>query len=216
MFAFMIYFEYILKGDKMNYQLLALPVISAFIGYITNVAAIKMLFWPNKPVKLGFFTLQGVLPKRQSKIAAIVGQLVEEQLLSMDEVFDRINTPEIREVLTDKISLILRNRLNELLPRVVPIRVSNIIGDILEKVLRQEAANIIKQTIEAGSEYLNEEIKIHLIVEEKINAFDLDELEKMIRGVTSVELTFIEILGGVLGFIIGFIQVAILLIYPLI
>ncbi len=141
---------------------------------------------------------------------------MEEQLLSMDEVFDRINTPEIREVLTDKISLILRNRLNELLPRVVPIRVSNIIGDILEKVLRQEAANIIKQTIEAGSEYLNEEIKIHLIVEEKINAFDLDELEKMIRGVTSVELTFIEILGGVLGFIIGFIQVAILLIYPLI
>lgn len=216
MFAFIIFFEYILKGDKMNYQLLALPLISAFIGYITNVVAIKLLFWPKQPVKLGFFSLQGVLPKRQTQIAISVGQLVEEQLLSMEELFDRINTPEIREVLTNKIGQILKDRLSDLLPRIVPARVSNLIGDVLEKVLRQEAANIIKQTIEAGSEYLNEEIKVNQIVEEKINAFDLDELEKMIRAVTSNELTFIELLGGVLGFVIGLVQVAILLLFPLI
>ena len=69
--------------------------------------------------------------------------------------------------------------------------------------------------MDAGSKYLNEEVNIQQMVEDKINAFDLDELEKMIRGVTSNELTFIEILGGVLGFIIGLLQVAILLLFPL-
>jgi hypothetical protein len=32
------------------YQVLAIPIISAFIGYITNVVAIKLLFWPRQPV----------------------------------------------------------------------------------------------------------------------------------------------------------------------
>ena len=101
------------------------------------------------------------------------------------ELFDKINTPEIREVLTDKIGLILKERLNDMLPRIVPVRVSSLIGDVLEKVLRQEAENIIKQTMEAGSDYLSNEIKIQQIVEDKINAFNLDELETMIREVTS-------------------------------
>lgn len=200
----------------MNYQLLALPVISAFIGYITNVVAIRLLFWPKRPINFGLFSVQGVLPKRQSQIASSVGQLVEQELLSLDELFDKINTPEIREALTDKISSILKDRLSELLPRVVPVKVSKLIGDMLEKVLRQEAANIIRQGMETGSEYLNHEVNIQQMVEDKINAFDLDELERMIRGITSRELTFIELLGGVLGFIIGLLQVAIMLIFPVV
>lgn len=199
----------------MNYQLLALPVISAFIGYITNVVAIRLLFWPKKPINLGLFSLQGVLPKRQEQIASSIGQLVDQELLSIDELFDKINTPEIRETLTDKIGGILKERLSELLPRIVPDRIGKKIGEVLEKILRQEAGNIIRQSMDAGSKYLNEEVNIQQMVEDKINAFDLDELEKMIRGVTSNELTFIEILGGVLGFIIGLLQVAILLLFPL-
>ena len=199
----------------MNYQLLALPVISAFIGYITNVVAIRLLFWPKKPINLGLFSLQGVLPKRQEQIASSIGQLVDQELLSIDELFDKINTPEIRETLTDKIGSILKERLSELLPRIVPDRISRKIGEVLEKVLRQESANIIRQSMDAGSKYLNEEVNIQQMVEDKINAFDLDELEEMIRGVTSNELTFIEILGGVLGFIIGLLQVAILLLFPM-
>ena len=155
------------------------------------------------------------MPKRQEQIASSIGQLVDQELLSIDELFDKINTPEIRETLTDKIGGILKERLSELLPRIVPDRIGKKIGEVLEKILRQEAGNIIRQSMDAGSKYLNEEVNIQQMVEDKINAFDLDELEKMIRGVTSNELTFIEILGGVLGFIIGLLQVAILLLFPL-
>lgn len=199
----------------MNYQLIALPVISAFIGYITNVVAVRLLFWPREPLNFGLFSLQGILPKRQEQIASSVGQLVEQELLSMDDLFDKIDTPENREIIIDKIGGIIKNRLNEFLPRIVPDRISKKIGDMLEKVLRQEAPNIIRQGMEAGGQYLSQEVNIQQMVEDKINAFDLDELEKMIRGVTSNELRFIEILGGVLGFIIGLLQVAILLLFPL-
>lgn len=195
------------------YALLTLPLISALIGYITNVVAIRLLFWPKQPVNLGLFTLQGVLPKRQADIAANVGQLVEEQLLSLDEVIDQVNTPEVRERLVAAVSEVMRTKLDSMLPRIIPGKVIQLIGDTLEKVVRQEAGQITSQAVESVREYLTSEIQIKQIVEDKINQFDLDQLEEMVRGVASTELRSIEILGGVLGFIIGLVQMVIMILF---
>ena len=187
-------------------------LISTFIGYITNVVAVRMLFWPRQPINLGFYTVQGVLPKRQAQIATSLGELVEKELLSLDDVMDRINTPEIQQKLIDKISAMVRDRLFELLPKIIPGRLIQIIIDALDKILSQESAQIIEQLFKSGGEYLANEIQISKIVEEKVNAYDLKQLEDIIKGISAPELTFIEVLGGVMGFIIGLVQVLILLV----
>ena len=195
------------------YALLTLPLISALIGYITNVVAIRLLFWPQQPINFGFFKLQGVLPKRQAEIAISVGELVEERLLSLDEVIDQVNTPEVRERLVVTITDVMRDKLDSMLPRFIPPRAIQLIADALEKVVRQEADQIISQVVESVRDYLTTEIQIKQIVEDKINQFDLDELEDLVRGVASTELRFIEILGGVLGFIIGLVQMGIMILF---
>ena len=195
------------------YALLTLPLISALIGYITNVVAIILIFWPQQPITFGFFKLQGVLPKRQADIAASVGELVEERLLSLDEVIDQVNTPEVRERLVVTITDVMRDKLDSMLPRFIPPRAIQLIADALEKVVRQEADQIISQVVESVRDYLTTEIQIKQIVEDKINQFDLDELEDLVRGVASTELRFIEILGGVLGFIIGLVQMGIMILF---
>ncbi|HZJ84864.1 MAG TPA: DUF445 family protein, partial [Syntrophomonadaceae bacterium] len=195
--------------------ILAIPVISAFIGYLTNVVAIKLLFWPKKTINLGFFKLQGLLPKRQADIAVSLGELVEEQLLSLDEIFDQVDTPEVHEKIIDKINELLISRLVNIIPAFLPSRVVNLIAENLSRLLRQEAPNIINQVIFAAREYVTEEVKISVIVEDKVNEFDLDELEQMIRGISSTEIRFIEILGGVLGFIIGLFQLGFIYLFPM-
>ncbi|WP_054697096.1 DUF445 domain-containing protein [Syntrophomonas palmitatica] len=199
----------------MKVQLLLIPLISALIGYITNVVAVKMLFWPRQPINLFFFELYGVLPKRRSQVASSLGQLVEEQLLSIDDLFDKINTPDVRDKIISRIMVLLRDRLNNLLPRLIPAKVVQVISETLEKILRQEAENMVHQIIEYGRDYLTKEVQIRKIVEDKVNAFDLKQLEDMIWSVSSPELKFIEILGGVLGLIIGLVQVSIMFIFPL-
>lgn len=196
-------------------NIIIIPVVSALIGYSTNVVAIRLLFWPKKPINLGFFRLQGLLPKRQADIARSIGELVEEQLLSIDELFDQIDTPEVQHKIMDKISVLLKDRLVNIIPAIVPGKITNIIAENLDKMLRQEAPNIIKQVIDAARDYVNNEIKVSTIVEDKINAFNLDELEKMITGISSSELRFIEILGGILGFIIGLVQLGFLYLFPM-
>jgi uncharacterized membrane protein YheB (UPF0754 family) len=193
------------------YKFILIPLVSALIGYLTNVVAIRMLFWPRQPVNLIFFELHGLLPKRRAELASSLGQLVEEQLLSMDDLFEKINTPEVRDQISKLIINAVKSRLGEIMPRIVPGKVTQVIADGLEKVIRQEAENLIRKSFQAGQEYLNNEIKVSQIVEDKVNDFDLDQLEEMIRGISSPEIRAIEILGGVLGLIIGIVQDGILL-----
>ena len=41
----------------MNYVLFIRPLIGSAIGYVTNWIAVKMLFRPLKPIKIGNFVL---------------------------------------------------------------------------------------------------------------------------------------------------------------
>jgi uncharacterized membrane protein YheB (UPF0754 family) len=198
----------------MQYQLIFIPVISALIGYITNVVAIKMLFYPRKPLNLIFFKLQGLLPKRKAEIARSLGELVENQLLSVDDIFDKINTTVVQDKLVETIAGLVRDKLNSIVPHIIPARITQLLADSIEKILRQEAPGIIIQVINSERSYITTEIKVKKIVEDKVNQFDLDQLENLIKGVSSTELRFIEVLGGILGLIIGIFQVLILIIFP--
>ncbi len=194
----------------MIWQIIAIPLISAGIGYMTNVVAIRLLFWPKKPIRIVFFELYGLLPKRQAEIASKLGQLVEEQLLSIDDLFERIDTPETYSRLSSELSHMVRGKLYALLPRIIPGKVSALIVDNLDRILQQESPAIFKQLLATGRDYLNEEVQIKQIVENRVMALDLDELEMMIRGVSGTEIRFIELLGGILGFIIGLVQLLII------
>jgi uncharacterized membrane protein YheB (UPF0754 family) len=54
---------------------------------------------------------------------------------------------------------------------------------------------------------LKDELNVEKMVIEKVSAFSSDKLEEILKAIMSREFRFVEILGGVLGFIIGLIQV---------
>ena len=75
----------------MNYWLILIPLISAFIGWFTNWIAIKMLFHPKEPKKILGITFHGIFPKRQQQFAEKLGKLVSEELLSFKEIAEEID-----------------------------------------------------------------------------------------------------------------------------
>lgn len=75
------------------------PVIGAFIGYVTNLVAIKMLFRPLAEVR--FFGLRlpftpGLLPKQRHKLADNIGRMVEQELLTPGVLRERLARTEVR------------------------------------------------------------------------------------------------------------------------
>ena len=199
----------------MNYLLLALiPVISGFIGWVTNWVAIKMLFHPRKPVSILGFTIQGIFPKRQTQFAAKLGKLVSTELLSFEEIQSAITNPENLKGLMPKLETavdhFLRNKLSEVMP-MISMFIGDKTIDKIKSVLTDEIQQLFPEMIEQYVASMKNNLDLEKIVTEKVTNFSSDKLESILYQVMSKEFKFIEILGGVLGFLIGLIQIAITL-----
>jgi uncharacterized membrane protein YheB (UPF0754 family) len=197
----------------MNYWILfTLPVISAFIGWVTNWVAIKMLFHPREPKKFLGITFQGIFPKRQQQFAEKLGKLVSAEFLSFDDIEQKISSPEnlkqIMPMIENHIDDFLRTRLSNEMPVI-----SMFIGDKtitkLKEAFMKEIETLFPQVMKQYAANLKTELDLEQIVISKVSAFSSDKLEEVLYQIMSKEFRFVEIIGAVLGFLIGAIQVLI-------
>lgn len=196
----------------MNYWLLLIPIISAFIGWITNLIAIKMLFHPRLPVKILGITIQGIFPKRQEQFAVKLGKLVSEELLSFKDIEQKITDPEnikaMIPLIENHIDRFLREKLSETMP-MLSMFIGDKTIDKIKEVFLGELENLFPIIMKSYLGKLQTELDLEAIVTEKVKAFSSEKLEQILYQVMSKEFTFIEIIGAILGFIIGLLQVVI-------
>lgn len=197
--------------DKLIYLI---PFISAFIGYFTNWIAIKMLFHPKNPVKVLGITIQGIFPKRQKQFAQKLGILVATELLHFDEIAGKLNDPEQLKQLTPTIEKHIDTFLEVRLKEKIPVLSMFVTGSTLDKIkdgMMDEINSLLPQIITQYTDTLKAKIDIEKMVTEKVEGFSSDKLEEILAAIMKKEFRFVEILGGVVGFIIGLLQVAITL-----
>lgn len=192
--------------------LFLIPVISAFIGWFTNWVAIKMLFHPKKPVNILGLKVQGIFPKRQAQFAQKLGTLVATELIHFDEIAAKLKDPEQLQALNPTIEAhidtFLRIRLKEKIPVVAMFIGDNTINKLKDGMM-EEISVLLPDVIDRYTQGLSEKIDIEQMVTEKVAAFSSDKLEEILNAIMKKEFRFVEVLGGVLGFIIGLLQVAI-------
>jgi uncharacterized membrane protein YheB (UPF0754 family) len=58
---------------------------------------------------------------------------------------------------------------------------------------------------------IKDQLDLELIVTDKVKAFSGDKLEEILFQVMAKEFRFVEIIGGVLGFLIGLLQILVTL-----
>lgn len=90
----------------MNIQLIAAPVIGGLIGLVTNGIAIRMLFRPFYPIKIGKFTLPftpGLIPKEKPRIAKAIGQVIGDELLDKDTLQNALASDSLHQALDKKV-----------------------------------------------------------------------------------------------------------------
>lgn len=293
-------------------QIISGPAVGAVIGYFTNYIAVKMLFRPYKPVKIGNWTLPftpGVIPRRKSDLARAIGNTIENNLLGGGDIRTMLASPEmcksvaqgvwneIEKLLdsgmslsdcidsisgegkaasltayaVDKITVKTGDKLIEmnlgetiasLAGEAVTQKVQNsmlgmfVTPDIirsflapladginnyirtegLEKIhtfaedelstlsakplnslvsvdteakerILEKIAELYASFMASGAEKLTSGMKTGKIVEEKINAMDVADFEKLVMSVMKHELGAIVNLGAVIGLVIGIVNI---------
>ncbi|MEM9831195.1 MAG: DUF445 family protein [Bacteroidota bacterium] len=190
-----------------------LPIIAALTGWVTNFIAIKMLFHPREKVKILFLELQGIFPKRQKKLAEKLGKIVSDELFSMEDVRKAITNPEnlgdVHQVIDEKLDDFLQNRMMESMPMLY-VFMSDDMRVKIKATLQQELELMLPELIGQFANKIEKEVDVERTVYEKVVSFSTDKLEEILYSIMRKEFKFIEILGGVLGFLIGLIQIALL------
>ena len=196
-------------------QLLVMVLISGAIGWITNWVAIKMLFRPHKEINFGLFKIQGLIPKRKAEIGSGIANIIQNELISVKDVISNIDREEFSKRLNSLIDDVLDKNLKKKMKEKFPLlqmfftdKVAKDVGNTIKDIVMENQEKIF----EIFSNYAEENIDFEVIISDKISNFSLDKLEEIITLLANKELKHIEVIGAILGMIIGAVQYLITLI----
>ena len=100
----------------------------------------------------------------------------------------------------------MKVKLQEKLPVISMFVGDNTMNKIKDGMM-EEIESLLPEIITRYTDSLSARIDIEKIVTEKVSKFSSDKLEEILVSIMSKEFRFVEILGGVLGFMIGLFQV---------
>lgn len=196
----------------MHYNYFVIPLVTTLIGWLTNVVAVKMLFHPRKPINILGWRLHGVIPKRHDALAHSIADLFERELLSNDELATHLEQLEI----TDDVSALLDSRLTAAVTSLgaqIPMASMFLSDSMVAKISSKLKEEIVKSLPELKTRLaarVTQTLNLRALVESKILSFSVRKLEAIVLRVATRELRSIEVLGGVLGLLIGLAQVGLM------
>lgn len=199
--------------DQSSLALYSLPFITGLIGWITNYIAIKMLFHPRRAVKVGPLRIQGVIPRRQKDIATQLGNIVARDLLSAEDLSQQLTSEQSRRVyemfIDGQTEYFIRNKLRAIPGTSLLLRSRTLAR--LKRAFADELMEQIPPLVNSLTRPNGGALDLQRWVEEKVQAFSTDRMEDILYRILAKEFRFIELLGGVLGFIIGSVQLLFIL-----
>jgi uncharacterized membrane protein YheB (UPF0754 family) len=191
-------------------NIILIPVISALIGWFTNWIAIIMLFRPKNEVKILFFKIQGVFPKNQERVAEQIGKMVSNELFSAKDIRAHIEHHDNLDTIRNAVEIKIDEYLNVTFPKNYPIT-SIFVGKNRKNKIKDdlilEVEKVAPEVIEKYVQNIEASLNIEDIVRGKVAALPPDRLEEMLNSILKKEFKFIEYIGGVIGLIIGILQV---------
>jgi uncharacterized membrane protein YheB (UPF0754 family) len=198
----------------MRYGLVLIPFISAFIGWFSNRMILWILFHPRKPRNILGFTLQGIFPAKQQQLTEKLGKLVSQELFAAGGIAqtmtDPANIDKLMPVVEAHIDHFLRVKLPKQMPMIGMLIGDKTIGE-MKKVFMAELELLFPAIMKNYMSGLQEGKAMEGMIEQKLSGFSAVKLEQTLKTSLIKELRLSGILGAVLGFIIGILQVLLII-----
>ena len=169
-----------------------------FIGYITNVIAIKMIFEPAEPKHIGPFKIQGLFLKRQREEAYRYAQIISENILTVGD--SRINS--ILSIETAK----LLEKVEPDLPLGARLALIGDIPNHLKAVACYELRNELPITIRTIFPYAEKALNIKNDIYTKMAGLPPQKFIDFLRPAFQEDEWKLIAVGSILGGIAGLLQ----------
>ncbi|MCB1200063.1 MAG: DUF445 family protein [Leptospiraceae bacterium] len=197
-----------------------MPLTYGFVGWFTNLVALKMTFYPLKFIGIWepWLGWQGIVPRKASGLALKSVQMLTEKLFKVEEFFEKVDAEKLYE------------QFKPVLPETVPEATRHIIDEMHPKLKSQLQESDIEKIIERAcheSEQKLHEITGHLkedigkvfnfktLVLRHLTGDNVHRIVDIFQAVGHKEFKFIEKSGLYFGALLGGVQIVLWHFFPL-
>lgn len=187
-----------------------LPVCGLIVGYATNWIALKIIFDPKNPVKVGPFTIQGMFLKRQKEVARVYSDIVGSKVMNAENIVETVLRGSGSENMLELIEL----HVNDAFERYVAIAQPYFALAVGTKNYYDMKDLIIKRMfsdsdkfISYAHEYSDTALRIGDDLCAKMQELTPEEFEGVLRPAYQADEWKLIVTGALLGMAAGFFQV---------
>lgn len=200
-----------------DWLVLTIPVVSAFIGWFTNLVAIKMMFYPTEFVGIRpFLGWQGIVPANARRLAKMSTRLILTKLLSLEELFAPFKGEAFAKNLAPVVEEITQQVIDDVATKRAPMMWQNA-GEFMQNQIRdkirEEVRGVAIKIVDDFSKDITEILDLEKVVVEAIEE-DKRLMSLMFLQVGSAEFKFIEVSGAYFGFLFGIPQMLVWVYFP--
>ena len=189
---------------------IAVPLVTAFIGYITNWAAVKMIFKPEEFVGIGPIGWQGVLPSKADTFAADVAGNVGA-VLSPAELAERLDPAEMEALFEGRLDAELPVIVRDVAEMLSPGTWDQMVPDAQQMVIAQiraEGRQVAQEVFDDLQGISHELLDLERLVFDLLSGPNVKRLVRLFQEIGGKELRRIVNLGFWFGLVIGIFQAA--------
>jgi uncharacterized membrane protein YheB (UPF0754 family) len=186
-----------------------LPVFGVIVGYATNWLALKLIFEPLQPKRIGPWVIQGLFIKRQKEVSDEYGKVIGKRILNSNNILEHL----IHGANSDKLVLLVEkhvagavNRMSNIMIQFAewflgPERIDAIKGHVIKRIV-EEMPTPMKNV----SGYADETFDIENMLSSRLGSLPPDEFVGVLRPAFQEEEFILILVGAALGGVAGLFQ----------
>jgi len=192
-----------------------MPLFGGFVGYFSDWIALRMVFRPVEPKKFfGFFTWQGLFLKRRLEVCDIHARLIAEEVLTARNLLEAAVTGPASDRLYGLVNRHVQDIVDEQAGIMRPLAVYAM-GSQRYQAMKDDIATRIMQTmpetLKHAEAFMDRELDMRNTLAEKMKLMTPAQFEGVLRPVFQQDEWILVLLGGVLGVLVGELQVYLML-----
>jgi len=186
-----------------------LPLFGILVGYYTNFLALKLIFRPLNPIKIGKLHIQGMFIKRQKEVAIEYSRIVASKIITIENIFEYIIRGPGSERLEQIVQKQIEYAINEtagIIKSLVEISTGSKLFLHIRNIACFRFMQELPMNIRHVFGYAENALDLERILQEKMIGLPPMEFESFLRPVFKEDETTLIIIGAVLGGLAGLIQ----------
>jgi len=192
-----------------------MPLFGGFTGWFTDWLALKMIFNPKMPTRyLGLFEWQGLFLKRRMEVSKEYGRLIAAEIVTPKNIIDAV----LRGPLSDRLFGMVQKQVQRVVDEQAGVAKPLVVFAVgsskyqeMKKMVSQEIMKRLPDTMKHVEKYAGEAMDLENLLATKMQTLTVEEFENLLHPAFEQDEWILIAVGAVLGFLVGELQVHVML-----